>query len=84
MVFADGIVFRGMWEGDEWLQSAAEPALCRLQGPGLSGAVAGQNATFSIMVRPHTQGLRHIVCVLGVWLAAMGLTRKPHLPFHIV
>lgn len=51
MVFADGTVFRGAWEEDEWLQSAAEPALCRMTGPGLQGAVAGQKAEFVIQVR---------------------------------
>lgn len=50
MVFADGTVFRGAWEEDEWLQSAAEPALCRMNGPGLQGAVAGQKAVFVIQV----------------------------------
>jgi hypothetical protein len=50
MVFADGTVFRGAWEEDEWLQSAAEPALCRMSGPGLQGAIAGQRADFVIQV----------------------------------
>ena len=50
MVFADGTRFKGAWEEDEWLQSAAEPSLCRLKGPGLSRAVAGTQATFSIRV----------------------------------
>jgi hypothetical protein len=50
MVFADGLVFRGAWQGDEWLQSAAEAALCRMSGPGLTAAVAGQRAEFVIQV----------------------------------
>jgi hypothetical protein len=50
MLFADGTVFRGAWEDDEWVQSAAEPALCRMSGPGLSQAVAGQRAEFVIEV----------------------------------
>lgn len=50
MLFADGTVFTGAWEEDEWLQSAAEPALCRMSGPGLKGAVAGQRAEFTIQV----------------------------------
>jgi hypothetical protein len=50
MMFADGTVFRGAWEEDEWLQSAAEPALCRMIGTGLQEAVAGQRAEFVIQV----------------------------------
>lgn len=50
MVFADGLMFRGAWEDGEWLQSAAEPALCRMAGEGLRGAVAGQRAEFVIQV----------------------------------
>jgi hypothetical protein len=50
MLFADGVAFRGQWEDDVWLQSAAEPALCRLRGPGLARAVAGQRAEFNIKV----------------------------------
>ena len=48
--FADGTVFRGQWEEDAWLQSPAEPSLCTVAGPGLSHAVAGQQAAFSIQV----------------------------------
>jgi hypothetical protein len=33
------------------VQSAAEPALCRLSGPGLARAVAGQFTTFKLQVR---------------------------------
>jgi hypothetical protein len=51
MVFADGTVFRGTWEEDEWLQSAAEPGLCRMVGAGLREAVAGHKAEFVIQVR---------------------------------
>uniref|UniRef100_A0A383V7D2 MORN repeat-containing protein n=1 Tax=Tetradesmus obliquus TaxID=3088 RepID=A0A383V7D2_TETOB len=51
MVFPDGVVFRGLWEGDAWLQSAAEPGLCRLKGPGLSRAIAGQAAEFVLKAR---------------------------------
>jgi hypothetical protein len=50
MVFPDGCMFRGAWEDDEWLQSAAEPALCRLRGGGLSTALAGCKASFTIEV----------------------------------
>lgn len=41
-VFADGRKFKGEWEDNAWVQSTAEPALCRVMGPGLSRAVAGQ------------------------------------------
>jgi hypothetical protein len=50
MVFADGVVFRGLWEEDSWVQSAADPVLCRLRGHGLSRAVAGKSAEFVIKV----------------------------------
>jgi len=50
--FADGTVFRGEWEADAWVQSLAEPRLCRLTGLGLSRALAGQPATFLIEARP--------------------------------
>lgn len=56
MVFADGTVFRGAWEDDEWLQSAAEPALCRMTGTGLREAVAGQQAEFIIQVGVLAEG----------------------------
>jgi hypothetical protein len=49
--FADGTVFRGEWEADAWVQSLAEPRLCRLAGLGLSRALAGQPATFLIEAR---------------------------------
>lgn len=51
MVFADGVMFRGQWEEGAWLQSAADPALCRLRGPGLARAAAGHKAEFGIKVR---------------------------------
>ncbi|DBB00652.1 TPA: hypothetical protein ACH3X3_002330 [Trebouxia sp. C0006] len=47
-LFADGTRFRGEWEEDAWLQSAAEPALTRVSGPGLTRALAGQTASFVI------------------------------------
>ncbi|DBB01026.1 TPA: hypothetical protein ACH3X1_000926 [Trebouxia sp. C0004] len=47
-LFADGTRFRGEWEEDAWLQSAAEPALTRVSGPGLTKALAGQTASFVI------------------------------------
>ena len=51
--FADGVKFRGEWEADGWVQSAADPARCKvLPAPGLCRAVAGQEATFSIEARP--------------------------------
>jgi len=51
-LFADGTRFRGEWEEDAWLQSAAEPALTRVSGPGLTKALAGQTASFVIQVIP--------------------------------
>jgi len=51
-LFADGTRFRGEWEEDAWLQSAAEPALTRVSGPGLTKALAGHTASFVIQVIP--------------------------------
>jgi len=49
--FADGVKFRGEWEDDGWVQSAADPVRSKvLPAPGLCRAVAGQQATFSIEV----------------------------------
>ena len=50
--FADGNVFRGEWQEDHWVQSEAEPSLCRVAGPGLSMCTAGRPATFTILVSP--------------------------------
>jgi hypothetical protein len=50
MVFADGTSFTGRWNGGAWLQSAADPARCRLRGGGLARAVAGEAAGFNIQV----------------------------------
>ncbi|KAK9842203.1 hypothetical protein WJX81_000327 [Elliptochloris bilobata] len=49
--FADGTVFRGEWEADAWVQSLAEPKLCRAKGLGLSRALAGSPGTFEIKAR---------------------------------
>ncbi|KAI8475786.1 MAG: hypothetical protein J3K34DRAFT_456142 [Monoraphidium minutum] len=51
MAFADGASFRGRWEAGAWLQSAADPARCRLRGPGLARAIAGEAAAFEIQAR---------------------------------
>lgn len=48
--FADGRLFRGEWQEDSWLQSEAEPSLSKLAGAGLAQAVAGADASFSIIV----------------------------------
>lgn len=48
--FADGTVFRGAWEADAWVQSLAEPKLCRVKGMGLSRALAGQPGSIVIRV----------------------------------
>lgn len=50
MAFADGTTFRGRWQSGAWLQSAADPARCRLRGRGLARAVAGADAEFVIQV----------------------------------
>jgi hypothetical protein len=62
MIWADGTRFKGQWEEGAWVQSAAEPALCRLSGPGLARAIAGQCATFRLQVRTAERVLS--VCVL--------------------
>ena len=49
--FADGTRFKGDWSRGRWVQSAAEPALCRLAGPGLVRATAGAAARFSLLAR---------------------------------
>lgn len=49
--FSDGTKFRGRWEEDGWMQSGADPARCKvIAAPGLSRAVAGQQASFEIKV----------------------------------
>lgn len=40
----------GDWEDDGWLQSAADPEHCRVAGPGVTRAVAGQQAELVIEV----------------------------------
>ena len=40
----------GEWEDDGWLQSSADPAHCRVAGPGVTRAVAGQTAELLIEV----------------------------------
>ena len=52
-LFADGARFRGEWEDDAWVQSAADPALCRVRGPGMARALAGAPASFTIQVPLH-------------------------------
>ena len=49
-LFADGTCFRGEWEEDAWLQSAADPALSKVVG--LTDGLAGQRTSFSIQVQP--------------------------------
>jgi len=51
MLFADGTSFKGRWEAGAWVQSAADPARCRLRGKGLARAVAGETAGFVVQVR---------------------------------
>ncbi len=48
--FADGSKFKGEWEGDAWLQSLAHPRHSKAKGLGLSRALAGTPATFTILV----------------------------------
>ena len=40
----------GEWEDDGWVQSAADPQQCRVAGPGVTKAVAGQRAELVIEV----------------------------------
>ena len=47
-VFKDGTKYRGEWDQDEWVQSSADPELTKVFGPGISRAIAGQQATFGI------------------------------------
>ena len=48
-MFADGTQFRGEWEEDAWLQSAADPALSKVVG--LTDGLAGQHTSFTIQVQ---------------------------------
>ena len=52
-MFADGTKFKGAWEEDAWVQSAADGALSRVAGPGLAKALAGQSTSFMIQVSIH-------------------------------
>lgn len=47
-LFADGTKFKGEWEDDAWLQSAADPLHSQVQG--LADALAGQQTCFTIQV----------------------------------
>ena len=49
-LFADGTRFSGEWEEDAWLQSAADPARCKVVG--LTDGLAGQHTSFTIQVQP--------------------------------
>lgn len=49
--FADGTRFKGEWEADAWVQSAAAPSRCRVAGAGVTHATAGVEASFVIQVR---------------------------------
>ena len=49
--FANGNFFRGEWQEGCWLQSEAEPSLCRVSGTGLAHAKAGTDTVLSILVR---------------------------------
>ena len=49
--FADGTHFRGEWEEDAWLQSAADPALSKVMG--LTDGLAGQLTSFTIQMQPY-------------------------------
>ena len=50
--FADGSLFHGEWQEDHWMQTEAEPALCKVVGDGLSSATAGVEASVTIVVGP--------------------------------
>lgn len=76
MVFADGTSFKGRWDAGTWVQSAADPARCRLRGPGLSRAVAGRPAAFKIQVRVDGGASRCCVCALcgATGIVSSGIT----------
>jgi hypothetical protein len=57
--FADGSLFHGEWQEDHWMQSEAEPSLCRVSGAGISSVTVGVDASFTIKVR-----LRDAACHL--------------------
>ena len=40
----------GRWEDDGWVQSAADPQRCRVAGPGVTRAIAGQQGELVIEV----------------------------------
>lgn len=49
--FADGSKFNGGWEDDGWVQSGADPALCEVEGTGVTRGVAGKKAMFKILAK---------------------------------
>ena len=55
--FADGTLFEGLWQGDQWLQTDADPGHSQVRGRGLGIAVAGQDTSFRIHVRPSNHPL---------------------------
>ena len=63
-LFADGTHFRGEWEEDAWLQSAADPALSKVVG--VTDGLAGQGASFIIQVRPCSLYSPCTICVQPV------------------
>ena len=72
----------GDWEDDGWVQSAADPQHCRVAGPGVTKAVAGQRADLIIEVgapaclpaRPPAACLPAARCLLP---ASCSLSRQP-------
>ncbi|CAL8470902.1 g10444 [Coccomyxa elongata] len=56
--FADGTKFKGEWEGDAWLQSLAHPRHSKAKGLGLSRALAGTPATFTILAKDDLRNKR--------------------------
>lgn len=77
--FADGRLFRGEWQEDSWLQSEAEPALCRVRGPGTAQATSGNETTLTISVRLFLSWTFHPTChILGSTSALNGSLRFVH------
>lgn len=56
--FHDGTKFRGEWDNGVWLQSSADPEFSKVKGPGISRAIAGENARFFIEARDELRNRR--------------------------
>jgi hypothetical protein len=57
-IFADGTKFRGEWEDDDWCQSTADPVFCKVFGPGVVRAMAGEATMLGIEARDELKNKR--------------------------